>query len=203
MGGIVTDSRGETCLEGLFAVGETAAGAHGANRLGGNALAEIFSMGSLAGDRAGKRARQMEPLSVSETAFGNERARLEGAYCDRGVSVKQLVKELKWLMWRKAGVIRRQGGLEEALDCLRQPLPRTAVSSPTDLVRLMEYRNMRCVAQMICLAALERTESRGSHYRSDFPKENNRTWLKNITLKITGAGPGIETTPASLDRVRP
>ncbi|MFZ0612378.1 MAG: FAD-binding protein, partial [Desulfobacterales bacterium] len=163
MGGIVTDQFGETPLKGLFAVGEATAGVHGANRLGGNALAEIFTMGSWVGEMAADRSKDIETASAPIAAFEEERSRLEEIYSNKGLSVKQFIKDLKLLMWSKVGVIRQESDLGEALEHLQESLPRIAVSSPTDLIRLLEFQNMRCVSRMVCRAALERTESRGSH----------------------------------------
>ena len=80
MGGIVTDQYGETSLKGLFAVGEATAGVHGANRLGSNALAEIFTMGSWAGKMAAERTVDIGTAIVPKNALKKERSRLEGVY---------------------------------------------------------------------------------------------------------------------------
>ena len=111
MGGIVTDQYGETPMEGLFAVGEATGGVHGANRLGGNALAEIFAMGSWVGEMAAERTRDIGTALIPKNAFKKERSRLEGTYSNQGLSAKQLIYELKQLMWDKAGVIRQESGL--------------------------------------------------------------------------------------------
>ncbi|MGB5619075.1 MAG: FAD-binding protein [Desulfobacterales bacterium] len=201
MGGIVTDQCGETPLKGLFAVGEATAGVHGANRLGGNALAEIFAMGSWVGEMAAERTRDIGKAIVPKNTFEKERSRLEGAFSNQGLSAKQLINELKQLMWDKAGVIRQESDLGEALKRLREPWPRVAVSSPTDLIRLLEFQNMRCVAKLVCRAALERTESRGSHFRTDYPEEDNRIWLKNIVLRKSKTGINVVAKPVRLDLV--
>jgi succinate dehydrogenase/fumarate reductase flavoprotein subunit len=202
MGGIVTDQWGETPLAGLFAVGEAAAGVHGANRLGGNALAEIFTMGSLVGEKAADRTGNSGTVTVPQNAFQKERSRLAGFHSNEGVSAKQQIRELKRLMWEKAGVIRQRSGLEEALKRLGEPRPRVKVSTPAGLVRLLEFKNMRQVASMVCRSALERTESRGSHYRTDYPAEDNRRWLKNIVLRKGSTGMHVEAWPVTLDRVK-
>jgi succinate dehydrogenase/fumarate reductase flavoprotein subunit len=202
MGGIVTDQSGETSLKGLFAVGEVTAGVHGANRLGGNALAEIFTMGSWVGEKAVQRTRDIGTASVSKTAFEEERSRLEGAHSNEGLTLKKLIYELKQLMWNKVGVIRDKAGLQEALDQLRESYPQVTVSSPKDLIRLLEFQNMRCVAKMVCRAAIERTESRGSHFRVDFPEEDNQNWIKNVVLRKTKKGTILVKTPVNLDLVK-
>ncbi len=201
MGGIVTDPHGETRVKGLFAVGEAAAGVHGANRLGGNALAEIFAMGSWVGEKAAERIRDSRTAVIPGNALKKERSRLEGAFSNQGVSTKQLILELKQLMWDKAGVIRGENGLGEALEHLRKPFPRVTVLNPTDLIRRLAFQNMRCVAKMVCRSALERTESRGSHFRTDCPGEDNLRWLKNIVLRKSEAGMSVEAKPVNLDLV--
>ena len=202
MGGIVTDQSGETPLKGLFAVGEATAGVHGANRLGGNALAEIFSMGAWVGEKAAQRAKGIGTRLEIKSAAENERLRLERAYADTGIDVKQLVHELKQLMWNKVGVIREKSDLQAALDQLNEPCPKAMVSGPYDLIKLLEYQNMRSVAQMVCRAALERTESRGSHCRSDYPEEDNQNWLKNIILRKSNFTSIIEKTLVSLELIK-
>lgn len=202
MGGIVTNQRGETPLEGLFAVGEATAGVHGANRLSGNALAEIFTMGSWVGELAAQRSQDIGPASGRKDAFKEEQSRLEEAYSIKGSSAKQLANELKRLMWNKVGVIRNKRNLQEAMAQLQTDGPQVTVSNPTDLIRQLTFRNMWCVAKMVCQAALQRTESRGSHFRSDFPKEDNQNWIKNIVLRKNNSAPRLMTEPVRLNLVK-
>ena len=201
MGGIVTDGFGETSLKGLFAVGEAAAGVHGANRLGGNALAEIFAMGSLVGDMAAKSTLELETIPSAKIASDEERSRLAKAHANTGLRAAQLIGELKQLMWEKVGVIRHEKGLIEAIEHLQRPEPHVAVSSPAHLVKFLELQNMRRVAKMVCKAAIARTESRGSHFRRDYPKEDNRIWLKNIVIRKSSEGIDLEPKPVNLDLV--
>ena len=201
MGGVVTDPYGETTIKGLFAIGELSAGAHGANRLGGNALAEIFTMGARGGDAAARRAMDMPSVSVSRSVFEEESHRLEAVHSHRGLRVKELTAGLKTLMWNNVGVVRHLQGLKQALDQLGENSTQATVSTPAELIRYLEYENMRCVAAMVCRAALERTESRGSHCRSDFPEEDSQKWMKNIVLRKTDDGLYLEKIPVRLDRV--
>ncbi|HHP7236331.1 MAG TPA: FAD-binding protein [Desulfobacterales bacterium] len=202
MGGIVTNPFGETALDGLFAVGEAAAGVHGANRLGGNALAEIFAMGARVGELAAAKAADMRPVSGDQDAFNQERRRLEGTYSIKGSGVKELIGALKSLMWNKAGVIRNEKDLRTAMDQLRTLGTPVKVTSPRDLIRRLEFQNMRCVAEMVCRAALMRTESRGAHFRSDFPQEDHRNWIQNIVLKKNKSGFHVTTEPVNLNLVK-
>jgi fumarate reductase (CoM/CoB) subunit A len=193
MGGVVTDQWGETSQKGLYAVGEVSAGAHGANRLGGNALAEVFSMGSLAGMRAAELAVSNALHPVDKEVTNDEIKRLEGMFSKQGVPPKDLIRDLKTLMWNNVGIIREKTELEKALEQLRAPLPQAAVENPADLIKLLEYRNMHLIAEMVCIAALQRNESRGSHYRTDYSEENNSQWLKNILFRKGDAGIKVDT----------
>ena len=80
--------------------------------------------------------------------------------------------------------------------------PRAAVGNPAELILLLELRNMRIVAEMVCKAALKRTESRGAHFRVDYPDEDNSRWLKNIVFRKGEAGMEVETTTVCQDLVK-
>ncbi len=203
MGGIVTDRWGETSLSGLFSAGETTGGAHGANRLGGNALAEIFAMGTLAGTKAARQSMEIGATPSIHEAAEDERLRLDKTFSAQGSSPSKLIKQLKTLMWRKVGIIREKSELEEAYRLIQGPWPAAAVADCADLIKLLEFNNMRLVAEMVCTAALERTESRGSHFRADYPGEDNERWLKNIVLRKGDTGMRVETVPVSGDITKP
>lgn len=201
MGGVATNSDGESGVEGLYAVGEVAAGAHGANRLGGNALAEIFTMGAWAGKKAAERAASLEATGVSQSAAEKELVRLERFFSKQGSPAKQLIHELKRLMWQKAGIVRRESELRKVLARLNSPEENVAVGSPAELIHCLELRNMRLVSEAVCRAACERTESRGSHFRADYPEEDNQGWLVNILLSKGIDGMKISRKPVNLDGV--
>lgn len=105
-------------------------------------------------------------------------------------------------MWHKAGIIREKNELEEALERIQSPWPQAAVENPFDLIKLSEFNNMRLIAEMVCIAAIQRTESRGSHYRVDYREENNRQWLKNILFSKGDTGMEVETksVPQGLEK---
>jgi succinate dehydrogenase/fumarate reductase flavoprotein subunit len=196
MGGILTDDCCRTPVEGLFAVGECAAGCHGANRLGGNSLAEVFSMGSLAGETAAEFSKTVEPEPIQSEA-GREKQRLESMFSKKGESPKQLIDALKTIMWNRAGIVREKNELETALNEITATLPKVSVTTCSDLVKFMEFKNMRLVAEMVCRAALLRKESRGSHFRRDFPGEDNDNWIKNIEMRKGPAKMELNITPAN------
>ena len=190
MGGICVDTQGQTCFPELFAAGEVTAGSHGANRLGGNALAEVIAMGALVGRAAAKRAMSLDhPVPGFNSAVQHEKKRLNAMFMDQGVLPKNLIQELKQTMWFNAGIVRDLQSLDRALETVMTSKDTKAlVTTPKDLIRFLEFRNMGLVAELICRSAIERTESRGSHFRSDYPEENNQDWLKNIQAKKNHAG---------------
>ena len=156
MGGVLTDASGRTTVEGLWACGEVAStGAHGANRLASNSLLETVVFGarvaqdiaSLTATRSGHGDRCEPPKAITRTAGAKLRARID---------------ELRAMMSVQVGVVREGGGLEQALATLREI--EQAEDTPPGLA------NMALAASFIAAAALERKESRGAHFRTDFPE---------------------------------
>ncbi|MGD9032113.1 MAG: FAD-binding protein [Desulfobacteraceae bacterium] len=206
MGGVIMDKNTETSVPGLFAVGEVGAGIHGANRLAGNALCEVFTMGHIAGKGAAQRFGEMRTPKLPRDEISAEKARLESLFTRGRQDPKTLSRLLKEVMWQKAGIVRYRGSLEEMLqriEAFRSPDSRFQVTTWTQLIRYLEFQNMLLISEMICRAALLRTESRGSHYRSDYPEEDNSNWLKNIVLRKEEGGMRLEAVPVSLDVLGP
>lgn len=199
MGGIKINERGETEREGLWAAGEVCSGVHGANRLGGNAIAEIFVFGTVAGREAASFAGKANLTEPAPESINEALDDLKSLSSSRGKEVEgELREELKKAMWLLAGILREEKGLKECLQkisSLRQSLPLIMVEGPRDLHRAIELRNMLLVSEMICRAALLRAESRGSHFRSDYPQENNKDWLKNIIITRRGEDMALNTEP--------
>lgn len=200
MGGVGIDKNTETSLPGLFAVGEVSAGIHGANRLAGNALCEVFAMGGIAGRQAAVKAGEFGPPEIPEEKVAEETARLEALYNDNGGDLKAMWRTLKEVMWYKAGIVRSQRGLEEALEEieeLRSYRAKASITKTGELIRYLEFQNMLLLSEMVCRAALLRTESRGSHFRSDYPGEDNTGWLKNIVVQKKETGIKLEIVPVA------
>jgi L-aspartate oxidase len=156
MGGVRTDANGHTSLDGLWAAGEVACtGAHGANRLASNSLLEA----------AVYAARIAEDIGGLASAPAVSGATLAGA---AGRAVTDAVREeaLRQLMSAQVGVVRTGQGLRHALARI--------ASLERDAARLPQLRNMATAALMISAAALRREESRGGHYRSDYPQSDPR-----------------------------
>lgn len=190
MGGVKIDKDCRCNVEGLFVAGEDSGGVHGANRLGGNGVAESTVFGARAGDASAAYVSQATLSAVDhnqaealwqETARPLTRPRGEDAY--------GLRNELKNLTWEKIGVVRSKEDLDQAVKQLGEMDERARQIRVSGSPRFnMEWnealnvRNLITVAMMIARSALMREESRGSHYRSDFPKTDNENWLKNIFL---------------------
>jgi succinate dehydrogenase/fumarate reductase flavoprotein subunit len=196
MGGVKVDSHGETAVTGLFAVGEVTAGAHGANRLGGNALAEAIAMGSLVGSAAAATAGKAPAETGTDTAAKEEHQRLESLFKAVGADPRDLIRDLKEVMWLNAGIIRDRQSLGRALERIVDWKDMAqVVQTPGDLIRCLELGNMLLVGEMVCRSALERTESRGAHFRSDYPQENDDSWLVNIQIRKAASGLVLERVP--------
>jgi L-aspartate oxidase len=184
MGGVATDANGRTSLEGLWAAGEVAStGAHGANRLASNSLLE-------AAVYAARIAEDIGGLSLPDTAARSLLAPL-------GVEavVNDAVREqaLRNLMSAHVGVVRNGDGLKHAL--------RKIADLERDAAHLPQLRNMATAAQMITAAALRRTESRGGHYRSDWPKTDpkqaQRTFMTLDEVRGIAASLSQRVEPAA------
>ncbi len=179
MGGIQVNTRLETCVEGLYAAGEVAGGANGANRLSGNALPEAMVFGECAGRFAAQYVVASGvpdwPANASRDTVALDRSGL-GRGTEPGASPKALTNELRTLMWMNAGPFRDEERLAAALERIRamrrRDLDDLAVGGEaafnTSLVEWFELRNGLFAAEAVVLAALGRKESRGAHQRIDF-----------------------------------
>jgi succinate dehydrogenase/fumarate reductase flavoprotein subunit len=183
MGGIRVDTRMATRVRGLYAAGEAVGGAHGANRLSGNAITEAFVFGHRAGLMAAAFARAAAALPDARWA---EEARKENrALIDHHgpgeASPAQLQSELQTLMWQQAGPFRTEAKLSAGLERIRQmrdhELRVASIASEKpynlDIVDWFELRAMLTAAESVVSAALARRESRGAHQREDFPKSDD------------------------------
>jgi succinate dehydrogenase/fumarate reductase flavoprotein subunit len=107
-------------------------------------------------------------------------------------------------MWNKAGIIREKSGLQEAvrrIEKLTSCLPGVQIRDGRGLIKYLELCNMLLLSEMVCRAALLRTESRGAHYRSDYPKEDNGKWLNNIIIHKQNSKMNLKAVPVSMDTV--
>jgi fumarate reductase (CoM/CoB) subunit A len=191
MGGIRIDRDCRTGINGFFAVGEVSGGVHGANRLGGNSLAEIFVFGERAGIAAVSEAAKRSIESIGEEEVSTERQRLHSMCHNGDYRREEMLNQLKSIMWYKSGIIRNEPALNEALteiEQLRQNLDKVQVSGAKDLVDAVRLRNMVTVSEMVVRSALLRTESRGAHFRTDYSEEKHEQGQHNVILHKTSEG---------------
>lgn len=189
MGGICVDFRtGETGVPGLYAVGEATAGVHGANRLGGNSLAETIVFGKRTGRAIASRVAKAEPLSPDGEAIDVHRNRIQGLDAARGSEdPAELIGELRRIMWDHVGIIRDAAGLAEAekgLHRIRSRADQIGVGDDVGGDLHLAAVNLRCmieVAETVILSSRLREESRGAHFRSDHPDEAD-DWRRTIIL---------------------
>jgi L-aspartate oxidase len=176
IGGVRTDMCGRTSLTGLRACGEVACTEfHGANRLASNSLIEALVMGTISGAESGKAAEQACSSSRAVRDRSNRSVFPQ-------VDVQDVRNSLKSLMWRSAGVEREGAEMTEALQHVGH-WSSYILDRQFDSPSGWELQNMLIVAAGVLRCALSRTESRGVHYRTDFPSTNDRKWRKHTFLK--------------------
>jgi fumarate reductase (CoM/CoB) subunit A len=204
MGGAKIGEGTETGVDRLYAAGEVCGGVNGANRLGGNALAETFVFGKIAGWKAAQRARAERNIPEAQKETSRELNRLKAlASSAGGEEVKEMQRRLKTTMWNKAGIVRSEKGLQTALDEIAELKTRfknVTIRDYKDLSDAVRLENMLKVSEMVACSALLRTESRGAHYRSDYPEEDNNLWLKNIEISKKDDSLFLRTFPSNLSK---
>ncbi|HET9017491.1 MAG TPA: FAD-binding protein [Thermomicrobiaceae bacterium] len=212
MGGVVIDRDCGTALPGLLVAGEDAGGTHGANRLGGNGVAESTVYGARAGDRAAllARERRVGVPERAEVAASVERA-LAPRRRTEGVSPFAVTRDLKDLMWEDCGLVRTREGLlraREGLARLAEQVERVAAPGPAAVnyawQEALDVANQLTVASLIVEGALVREESRGAHFRADFPERDDARWLRVVVLRRDeGGGARVALRPVALSRLAP
>jgi succinate dehydrogenase/fumarate reductase flavoprotein subunit len=207
MGGVAIDDRCRTATPGLLVAGEDAGGVHGANRLGGNGVAESCVFGARAGMTAVEVCAEREISDADVTAI---REALVSAVAplerEQGENPFAIRDEVQATMWEDVGLVRSEPQLRRALEKLGELAQRVErCSAPAGRnwnlrwQQALDVRNLVTVAQLTARSALHRTETRGSHARSDFPKRDDARWLVNIHQQRGK----IFEVPVALTRVRP
>jgi len=212
MGGVICETDTSTELPGLFVAGEDAGGVHGANRLGGNGVANSTVFGGIAGDTMpGFIARNPHWREPDEDAIQAAMARAVRPFEKRPGDLNRLRERLLDVMWDDVGVIRNRAGLERAiaaLDAIDEELQATGLRDGDRAFNLtwQDWLNLESqitVSKVIARAALRRENSRGAHYREDFPDEGD---LATSTYTVASLRDGqVEVTdePVAFTIVRP
>ncbi len=215
MGGVKTDIDGQTSIPGLYAAGEVACvSVHGGNRLGANSLLDTLIFGRRAGQHAAERGRAM-PTPTGDDGQLHRDAKMIADLIGRertGRRVSEIKEELGVAMNRHVAVFRDEAGLRQALEIV-QRLKEEARSAyiddrgtvfNQDVLGAIELGYMLDCAEATVVAAIERKESRGAQFRTDYPERNDDEWLKHIDLSSNGDDtPQVTYSPVTITRWQP
>jgi succinate dehydrogenase/fumarate reductase flavoprotein subunit len=210
MGGVAIGVDCRTSMECLFAAGEDAGGVHGANRLGGNGVADSIVYGGRAGDTMADFVVGHELPAVSDAQIRELGERWSAPLLrEQGENVFKLRRVLEDLMWEKVGVVRNGADLESAcgelaeLGCRAERVRAGgAAASNPEWNEALNLINLCVNGEMVARSALLRKESRGAHYRQDYPQPD-RDWLCNIFLEPLGDGIRFRFEPVQFTRLNP
>jgi succinate dehydrogenase / fumarate reductase flavoprotein subunit len=215
MGGIDVDITGKNSdLIGLFAAGEAACvSVHGANRLGSNSLLETLVFGRETGRAVVEFLKSYtEPSSdIDAEAEKAENSAYEVVKKESGVHFGEVLERLRDIMWDYVGVFRDENGLKTAISeifKLREEAKNTYVLDKskvynTEFYNALELKNMLDLALVIATTALNRKESRGDHYRLDYPKRDDTNWLKHTLAYLKGNTVEITYKPVRMTKWKP
>jgi succinate dehydrogenase / fumarate reductase flavoprotein subunit len=214
MGGVKTDVHGETAIPGLYAAGECACvSVHGGNRLGANSLLDTLVFGRRAGEHAARAVRGAPPSEPARAALTDEE-RAIGAVVGRSSGprrVSELKAELGETMDKYVAVFRDEDGLRIALDVVRrlkEEARDVAIDDKgsvfnQDVLGALELEFMLDNAECTVVSAIERRESRGAQYRTDYPERNDEDWLRHINVVPNGSEPEISYSEVTLTQWQP
>ena len=178
-------------------------GVHGANRMGGNALGEVLVFGRRAGLSAAQFARKSGSIPSSAVDLIDPvEARGQGKRIGKGgVKPKDIRKTIGKILWDQGGIVRDENGMIQAMDALAgiwdRDLPNIKIENPKEVMEKIEVENALSVGEMILRSGLFRRESRGSHFRKDYPKTDDLKWKGNVFLRKSDSGMQLEYRPVS------
>lgn len=210
MGGVVVDADTRTGMPGLYVAGEDAGGAHGSNRLGGNGVANSTVYGGVAGDVMGAEATGAL-RDADEAVLDAEIARASLPFAGKPGNVHVLRTALQDAMWDDVGVLRTETGLQRGLRRVREigaELAETGVDDTTRTFNLtwhdwLNLRSLCDISEVIAEAALARENSRGAHFREDFPEEGDLDTSYFTTARMQGGTLETGRAPVRFTIVKP
>ncbi|HEX6141673.1 MAG TPA: FAD-binding protein [Geminicoccaceae bacterium] len=212
MGGVEFQADGSTALPGLYAAGEDTGGVHGANRLGGNGVANSTVFGGLAGDTiAGWTPKEGELMAPDEAVIEAAVARALRPFDRPAGDLDALRERLFDVMWEDAGILRDAASLARAtgaLEALDLELQASGLADPDRAYNLtwhdwLNLESQILVSRAICAAALAREDSRGAHYRTDFPGTSALETSAFTRVRLEGDRLRVTAAPVAFTRVRP
>jgi succinate dehydrogenase / fumarate reductase flavoprotein subunit len=215
MGGVKTDIDGRTPIEGLYAAGEVACvSVHGGNRLGANSLLDTLIFGRRAGEHAAARSRSVAMPAVPDAQLRRDQQTIEQiiARPREGRRISEIKEELGTTMNQHVAVFRDEQGLQGALEVvtrLKEEAQGAYVDDRgtvfnQDVLGAIELGYMLDAAETMVVAALERKESRGAQFRTDYPERNDAEWLKHIDITRGEDGaPVVSYSPVTITQWQP
>jgi succinate dehydrogenase / fumarate reductase flavoprotein subunit len=215
MGGVKTDVDGQTTIPGLYAAGEVACvSVHGGNRLGANSLLDTLIFGRRSGEHAARRANNIQmPSTPASRVADTEKVIAEIMNREEGGRRIAAIKdELGETMNQYVAVFRDDEGLQKAHEIIRrlkEEAPKAAIDDKgsifnQDVIGWIELGYMLDCAEAIVVGAIERKESRGAQFRTDFPKRNDDEWLKHIDISVNGTDvPSVSYSEVTITRWQP
>ena len=219
MGGIPTDSEGQVLgekgtVKGLFAVGECACiSIHGANRLGTDSLLDLVVFGRRTGKAVMDYLKNTEHEPLPENQIENTRKQIEAFFQSNGNESSYLIrKEMRQMMLDKCSVFREEKNLEDALKTIRKlkgrykniALKNRGRVFNQEIIETLELGFMLDLSETIVASAMARKESRGAHYREDFPNRDDKNFLKHTLIKASASGdPVISYKSVVVTRFQP
>ena len=211
MGGVVFHADTSTDLPGLFAAGEDTGGVHGANRLGGNGVANSTVFGGIAGDTMALYVSNRELLEPNQESIEQSIAMHRKPLTQTQGDIEFIRDELADCMWDQVGILRNQNDLvaaRERLDRLDAMLQTMGVGDTNPAFNLtwqdwMNLRNLLLVSKTVVEAALVRENSRGAHYREDYPEEGDLETSYYTAVQIDGDQLRIDKKPVIFSMVKP
>jgi len=219
MGGIPTDTEGHVldennrAVEGLYAAGECACiSVHGANRLGCNSLVDLVVFGRRAGRIIRRDLEQMDWVSLPSNPDTRVAKAIEELKKKNGrEKAYSLRNAMQQLMTESCSVFRNEKDLKTALSTLRDlkvryqsvTIDNHGDAFNSDLLEAIELECLLGLAETILVSAFARQESRGAHFREDYPERDDANWLKHTLIRQTDSGPEISYKPVTITRFEP
>ena len=211
MGGIDTDNQTRTVMEGVYAAGECGCvSVHGANRLGGNSLLDILVFGRIAGRTAAEEAGKFTPGRISEAELAEQFEEIRGGMHPSGRYERygELREELGQTLALNVGIFRESSLLQKGISDiaeLKERFKKVRISDSSDvfntnLMQVLELKNMLDLAETVAAGAYARQESRGSHTRIDFPVRDDANWHKHTLATLVKGDVTLGEKPVTMGR---
>jgi len=189
-GGIEVDEKGYAGIPGFYAAGEVTGGTEGGNRISGNALTQILVQGMISGENAAKYAKTVDFEDFPKDDMGELTDRVMAPLNREGISPFEMRKALQKVCWDKMCVVRTEESLNYVLKEVKEfkkQLPMIGCKAKNKIynrewVDALQFESLLTLTELVAISALQRKESRGVHYRQDFPVEDNKNFIKNNIL---------------------